>query len=289
MPSLLYLGEPFRWLYEALPKLPWAAPEERPAGGSFFKYWKGQVGDICRIQALRLQVREEAKNATGFTKILVNSLYSRETLLRAYGIESTVCYLGVDTELFKPSSSPPSRFVIGMGGLDFTKGPDRAIRAVGAIEISKRPDLIWVTNFHSQQSRGDMEMLAAELGVRFKVECQIPDHEVVSLLSRASLMIYTSRLEPFGLAPLEANACGTPVVGIAEGGVRESIREGVNGLLVEGDSPSRLAEAMLRILNDASFSAALRTRALDHVREHWDIRNAVDRFEAAVYEVATAS
>jgi len=50
-------------------------------------------------------------------------------------------------------------------------------------------------------------------------------------------MVYSARLEPFGLAPLEANACATPVVAVAEGGVRESIRNGVNGVLISERRP----------------------------------------------------
>jgi glycosyltransferase involved in cell wall biosynthesis len=63
------------------------------------------------------------------------------------------------------------------------------------------------------------------------------DENIVELLNRAAVMVYSARLEPFGLAPLEANACATPVVAVAEGGVRESIRNGVNWSAHSGKAP----------------------------------------------------
>ena len=78
----------------------------------------------------------------------------------------------------------------------------------------------------------------------------------MNILNRAMLMIYTPRLEPFGFAPLEANACGTPVLAVAEGGVRETIVDGVNGLLVD-DDPRAMADAVTRLSNDREYARRL--------------------------------
>ena len=64
------------------------------------------------------------------------------------------------------------------------------------------------------------------------------DQELVSPLSRAKFMIYAPRLKPFGFAPLEANSCGTSVIALAEGGVRETVKDGINGHLVEDADPA---------------------------------------------------
>jgi len=71
----------------------------------------------------------------------------------------------------------------------------------------------------------------------------VSDEELVEVLNRATALVYTSRLEPFGFAPLEANACATPVVAVAEGGVRETMRNGVNGILVDRE-PEPIAHAL---------------------------------------------
>ena len=74
-----------------------------------------------------------------------------------------------------------------------------------------------------------MRSLAESHEVTFDARRSIDDSELVETLNRATAMVYAPRLEPFGLAPLEANACGLPVVAVAEGGVRETIIDGVNG------------------------------------------------------------
>src|SRR5262245_38102324 len=82
LPSVLFLGEPYRPLYEAQPRLPWLAllPDEHGGRYSarFIRHW---VSDWIALSALRLQAREELRNAKAFTSILVNSRYSRESLL----------------------------------------------------------------------------------------------------------------------------------------------------------------------------------------------------------------
>jgi hypothetical protein len=87
--------------HEARPRLPWPAlsPERYPSRYSprFIRHW---LADWISLPMLRIQAREELRNARAFTSIRVNSLYSRESVLRAYGIDACPCYLGVDTELF---------------------------------------------------------------------------------------------------------------------------------------------------------------------------------------------
>ena len=139
IPNVLYLQEPFRELYEAGPGLVWAAaPRSRPsanpvATGMYL------IKDAIKTHARRVQVREERAGAASFQTILVNSLFSRESLLRAYGFESKVCYLGVDNSLFSPTGEPKERFVIGLGGLHFNKGVDRAVRALAEIPLQGGP------------------------------------------------------------------------------------------------------------------------------------------------------
>src|SRR6266542_7108016 len=76
-------------IYEALPKLPWLALDPLP-GRKVFRYWRSLrfVTDLFEVQALRVEAREERRNAEAFDRILVNSLYSRESVFRAYGLDS---------------------------------------------------------------------------------------------------------------------------------------------------------------------------------------------------------
>src|SRR4051812_5772762 len=90
LPSVLYLQEPYRTLYEALPHLPWLALPER-RGRWTLEELTFRVRDAAQNYALRIQAREERDSAAAFDAILANSFYSRESILRAYGLDAKVC------------------------------------------------------------------------------------------------------------------------------------------------------------------------------------------------------
>ena len=163
LPSVLYLQEPYRWLYESLPDLPWRAlPPAKPKYS--IRNLARFLSDLLKVQRLRVQVREEYENARAFDRILVNSLFSRESLLRIYGLDSKVCYLGIDTELFKPTDVPKERLVVGVGTIYFAKRIDRTIRAIACIEKSRRPNLVWLGNGNVPQYQKQLKDLADEFG-----------------------------------------------------------------------------------------------------------------------------
>jgi glycosyltransferase involved in cell wall biosynthesis len=283
-PSVLYLQEPFRNFYEARPVLPWVG--DVSAGGGALRRAARSAGELSRLLADRAQAREEQRNAAAAGTILVNSFYSRESVLRAYGREARVCYLGVDTRLFRPLGLPRERFVVGLGAVDPAKGVDLAVGAV-ALLPEPRPSLVWVGDRADPVYSRRMEEQARASGVHLVVRVRVSDGELVDLLNRASAMVYAPRLEPFGLAPLEAAACGTPVVAVAEGGVRETIREGVNGFLVQR-SPEEVARALRRLLDDPALARGLGEAAARNARDEWSVERAVDRLEAELERASGA-
>ena len=287
LPKVLYLQEPFRWLYEASPTLPWVDAGSAQASRAFGSWnLRRMPREWIRLQALRLQASEERLNAASFDRILVNSLYSRESVLRAYGIDADVCYLGIASDLFRITGETRENFVVGVGSETFEKGVDIAIRAVASIAKPKRPPLVWIANLTSNRYHDEMQGLARSLEVDFVVRTRIADTELVSLLNRAALMMYTSRLEPFGLAPLEANSCGTPVVAVAEGGVRETQIHMTNGLLVQGRDPIALGREVLRLMEDKELASQLGMRGRALVETNWTWEAAIDRLEHSLYAAA---
>lgn len=279
IPSVLYLQEPYRWLYESLPQLPWAALP--PPGRRWWSpgYLSWFLQDTIETQALRIQVREERAMARGFDKILVNSLYSRESVRRAYGLDSEVCYLGVDCELFRPLGLMRERLVVSVGGLYVGKGVEDSIRAIGAVPADIRPRLLWIGNFSVQAYLRDMGELAASLGVDFEMKVMVTDSELVEWLNRASLVIYTPRLEPFGFGSLEAHACETPVVAVAEGGVRETVVDGQNGRLMPSNDPEALGKAIAELLEQPDQARQMGRRGRLDVLRQWSWAQAIDRLE----------
>jgi glycosyltransferase involved in cell wall biosynthesis len=283
IPKVIYLQEPKRSFYEALPELMWSAPS--PAADRVVAGPLQVLRSALQQQRFRLEMREESENAKHFDRILVNSLFSRESVLRAYGMESEVCGLGIDADIFHPTGQPVEKYLIGLGTISYHKGVDRAIRAVAALPKEHRLKLLWIGNEVSRAYLAELQQLARGLNVDFEVKVMVTDKELVSLLSRATAMLYTSRLEPFGLAPLEANACGTPVVAIAEGGVRESIVAGENGLLVPNAQPETIAAALLEILDNPARALALRSKCRSVVLQRWGLTAAAERLETALLDV----
>lgn len=285
LPSVLYLQEPNRGLFEALPRIPWTAIPPRSSFPSTWRYLRRLIADGIATAARRVQVREELRMANGYDRILVNSLFSRESVLRAYGLEAHVCYLGVEAERFVPNASARERLVVSVGALHYGKGADRIIQALASIPKERRPPLVWVANLVDQGYETKMTELARSRGVNFTVKQHVSDGELVQWLCRAGVFVYAPRLEPFGFAPLEAAACGAPVVAVAEGGVRETIRDGENGILARSAEPAELAAQIERVLGDAGLAARLGHAGRAAVIREWSWDLAVERLERELVDV----
>lgn len=276
--KVLYLQEPSRGFYEAGPNgLPWLAIPSRERAWLRPRYVAWRLINSFGIRQFRTLAREEYLSAKAFDEILVNSYFSRESVLRAYGLDSKVCYLGVDTELFVNRRLERENFVVGLGEINRHKNVRFVIEALGRVR-PPRPRLVWVGNATYSNYLEEMRQLAASLGVDFEPRVQITDDELVTLLNRAALMAYAPRLEPFGFAPLEANACGTPVVAVAEGGVRETVVDDYSGLLVAPE-PQAMADAIERLLNDKAYAQQLGENGARMVSEKWSLAASVDRIE----------
>jgi glycosyltransferase involved in cell wall biosynthesis len=289
--KVLYLQEPGRGLYEAIGGgLPWTAIPAQSRPWMHLSYMRWFVSNLISVQRLRVLARDERLNASAFDLILVNSYFSRENLLRVYGLDSTVCYLGVDTRLFVNHHYPRENFVVCVGELVPLKNAEFIIKAVAQIDVP-RPRLVWIGNWianrGSESYYEEMRSLAKSHEVTFEVRRSIDDKELVDILNRAGTMVYAPRLEPFGLAPLEANACGLPVVAVAEGGLRETIIDGVNGFLVQ-HQPQMMADAIQRLAHDKDLAAQLGKNGSRIVQEKWSVNAAVERLERQLTQAATA-
>jgi len=286
VPCVIYLQEPLRYIYEARKNHPQAAIP-KPKNGRWWMpgYLHWFIENWIYVQTDREQIRDERENAAAYDRILVNSRYSRESILRAYGLDTSVCYLGVDGERFTPNEGQRGKYVVGMGAFLPTKGVDRIIKALGSIPEKKRPPLVWIANVANADYLAEMQAFAAEREVLLDVKTALPDGEVVKILQKARCMVYASRLEPFGFAPLEANACGTPVVAIAEGGVRETIRSGENGMLVDDADPIRFGLQIEALLDDPRLVEELGRKGREMVLLQWGWDKAIDMLEREMRDI----
>lgn len=279
-PALLYLQEPYRPLYEAMPRLPWPALDG-PEGFQLSAV-RDRLQDAIWVRGLRIQARQELAGVRAYDRVLTNSYFSRESMLRAYGIDAAVCYLGVDTERYKDMGLARKRLVVGIGAFVLQKRVEVVIEAVAQVS-SPRPALAWIGNWKDPHYLRQLVELAERRGVAFTPYVGITHQEVVRVLNEAAVMAYAPRLEPFGYAPLEAAACGLPVVAQAEGGVRETVIDGETGLLVGNHSELHLA--LERILNDEVLARRMGAAARRRAESTWTLSAATDRLESHLVDL----
>ena len=189
VPKVIYLQEPYRPLYEATPILPWVAPTIPPGAWHKPHQLKNLAFDFLAFQWLRIQAREELLNAQAFDSILVNSLFSRESVLRAYGLDARVCYLGIDTRKFVYRRQPREGFVIGVGAIAPRKNVKFIIESIARLQ-EPRPTLVWIGNAVTPTYFDELKVLAQSNGVRFEPRLSIGDAALIDLLNRASVMAY---------------------------------------------------------------------------------------------------
>lgn len=285
-PAVLYLQEPYRRLYEALPQLAWVARPPSTLSVFSARRWRSAFADLRLNRNMRLRAREEQRNAAAFDRILVNSYFSRESLLRAYGLDSTVCYLGIDTDRFEDRQETRDNFVVGLGSLTSVKNVELAIEAL-ALVPEPRPSLVWIGNTTDDDFVASMRCLAAEKNVHFEPRVRVSDAELIDLLNKGLAILYAPRLEPFGLAPLEAAACGMPAIAVFEGGVRETVRDEVTGLLVPNNAEA-MAAAIVRLRDDPALARRLGTNARCDVDKRWNHAAATLRIETELWRQVRA-
>ena len=218
----------------------------------------------------------DKRNCAFARYVVTNSYFSREAILRAYGLNSFVSYLGVDTDIFRPLSLPRQDYVLSVGSFEPLKGYEFLVRSFSRIPADKRPKWIIVSNTIDEGYLRYIREVAAQVGVNLEVRNMIADEDLVRLYNQAKMLVHASFLEPFGLTALEAMACGTPVVAVKEGGIRESVIDNETGLLLERDEGS-FAQQVTDLLQDHESREKMGQRAMEAIQRFWTLDQATDR------------
>jgi glycosyltransferase involved in cell wall biosynthesis len=197
---------------------------------------------------------------------------------------STIAYLGVDTTVFVPTG-PGAREagawrgrLLYAGRYDRRKGIETVVRALADLDADITLE---VRGTGDLGERDRLAALAAELGVAGRVELAppLPAAQLAARYRAADVVVFPSEWdEPFGLVPIEAMACGTPVIATGVGGSGEFLLDGANCLRFRPGDPASLAQAVRRLDGDSPLRAKLvsggaRTAAwfdVDHLADHVD-------------------
>ncbi|AAL62795.1 glycosyltransferase (type 1) [Pyrobaculum aerophilum str. IM2] len=194
----------------------------------------------------------------------------------------SVVYNGVDHEVYKPGEKSERPLVLWLNRFVKYKNPDHAVRAFSIVK-KKIPEALFVMAGDGPE-RPRAERLAKQLGVEVEFVGKISVRRKVELLQRAWVCVYTSEIEGWGLVALEAAASGTPCVGYAVGGLRESIIDGVTGFLARPGDIGDLANKIVRILNNAELLKRLTENAFRYA-QNFDWNNSAERFLEVINSV----
>jgi glycosyltransferase involved in cell wall biosynthesis len=221
--------------------------------------------------------RADLESVRCASAILVNSGYSREQVMAAYGRTATVAYLGVDEELFAPQAGAArDREMLSIGSPITLKGHELTVRALSLVPAPTRPRLRVVAS--PSADRDALAVTARRLEVEIAFDSQLSDRDLATRYRRALATICAARMEPFGLTALESMACGTPVVAIKEGGYLETVVNGETGLLAD-PTPEALSAAIAKLASSPAEVDRLGQQGRAHVLGGWTWAQSAHRLE----------
>jgi D-inositol-3-phosphate glycosyltransferase len=184
---------------------------------------------------------------------------------------------GVNVDRFTPTGPTAERSdrprILSAGRMVERKGFADLIRALRLVPDA---ELVVIGGPPAAELSGDrvavgLSRLADKLGVadRLRMVGSVPHEDMPAWYRSADVVACAPWYEPFGLTPLEAMACGVPVVAYAVGGLAESVIDGVTGILVPGRDVRGLATALRAVLGDEVRRMSYASAAVDRVRSRY--------------------
>jgi len=187
---------------------------------------------------------------------------------------------------FKPLNKVPRKekfpVIAYVGRLKRAKRADHAVEAFKIVKDRLPNAELWIIG--DGYFRKEMEKLACG-GVRFFTN--LSNKERRELMKRAWVLVNPSVREGFGLNVIEANALGVPCVAYDVHGLRDSIKNGETGLLVESGNINALADEIVKVLEDRKLRERLSKKALSHA-EQFDWNKSAEQFLKIVNKLASA-
>lgn len=245
-------------------------------------------GDADRFPPERAAIEERLVRQAD--RIVAECPQDEEDLVRLYGADPrriTVIPCGFDPTEFWPLSKPMARVVLGLdpdepvllqlGRMVPRKGVETVVRALAVLRdrhgIEPRLLVVGGESEEPDPERtpeiGRLQAIAAEIGVDDRITWvgRRGRDLLKYYYSAADLFLTVPWYEPFGITPVEAMACGTPVIGAGVGGVKFSVRDGETGYLVAPRDPEALAERVAHALAHPRLLDAFRENARRRAEE----------------------
>lgn len=215
------------------------------------------------------------------------SQYLNDRTREVFGVEKPMRTIHnfVNCELYHPRTpGEPGRRprLLHISNFRPVKRPTDCIRVLKSV-VEHLDAELWMVG--DGPERGPCERLARDLGVSHRVEfCGKQDH-IERLLPRADVLLLPSEHEAFGLAALEAMACGVPPVATRVGGVAELIDDGVDGYLEAVGDTEAQAKRVVELLSDPALLARVSLAARHSAQTRFDSRRIIPQYEQYYGEV----
>jgi D-inositol-3-phosphate glycosyltransferase len=278
------------------------------------KVKNAQLADGDRPEPKARVIGEEQVVAEA-DRLVANTPTEARELIDLYGApleRVSVVEPGVDLERFQPAAAgrataarrqarrrlgvPEQGYVVAfVGRIQPLKAPDVLLRAAAALrarepELASRLSVVVCGGPSGSGLNRPTALidLAASLGIQDAVRFLPPQTgpALADIYRAADVVAVPSYNESFGLVAMEAQACGTPVVAAAVGGLVTAVRDGVSGVLVDGHDPADWARVLSRLLRAPALLESLASGAVEHARNFSWTRTAAGLL--AVYREAMA-
>ena len=235
----------------------------------FREAWQDDgAGPFARLGYTALR-RADRGAAAGVNDFIANSALTQRRLEEAFGRESTVIHPPVEVERFTPRE--PEDYFLVVGELDPHKRTDVALEAARLAGVKAK-----VVGSGLQYRK-----LFSRYGETAEFMRRLEDAEMASLMAGARALIVPN-VEEFGIAAVEVQAAGRPVVGVRAGGLLETVVAGETGVLVDEATPEALAEVLRSVDFGAFDSGVIAAHAQQFSLERFqrEMRRHVDRVVA---------
>ena len=210
-------------------------------------------------RSLKSWDRETSRSVDYFVAI---SKTVQERIKRVYGRDSALIYPCTDLDFYTPCADKRKEFFLVVSGLVPQKRLDLAIQA-----LNQRPDRLLVVG-----SGPLSRVLQKRAGSNIEFLGWQSDEAIRDLYREARALIFPG-LEDFGLVPVEALACGCPVIAFGEGGATEVVADGATGILFPEQTVSCLLEALERFdsirFRPEELRQSVQRFSRPHFRQSW--------------------
>jgi D-inositol-3-phosphate glycosyltransferase len=258
-----------------------------------------------------IRVQGETQVVAAASALIANTDAEAASLVSLYDACPDTVHVvspGVDLYTFTPGESrsaardqigqPQDALIVSfVGRIQPHKGPEVLIRATS--ELVKHSPLLrhkLIVNIVGGASGANTEevdrlkelttWLAIDDVVRFSPP--IPREDLPQWYRAADLIVVPSYSESFGLVALEAQACGTPVIATAVGGLRTAVADGISGVLVDGHDPKAWSSVISRLLQEPQRRVLLSMGAVEHASHFgWDVtaRGTLDVYDVVISDL----